>query len=252
MKKVIIFVSVIVVLMLAGSASWYSFSRSQKIAHNISCEQSPVPCAHEIIPPTLWEVITGKTCYGLFCDNLPPNTTGCDQSATTTPCGTDGVHIAAKQDDMNQYVGEITTDAQGDNVYTSKKYGLSFTYPKGWRIEQNNLGYGGVQIVNYDISTVGERRSFSSGQNKIGMGISSNPTVGYTPDYPQEKHKSTQVKVAGADAMRTEVFLSKGVEFLNYIIPLHPQGEYLTLSIFGDTSNFSILDKIAQSVKFSK
>jgi hypothetical protein len=156
------------------------------------------------------------------------------------------------QEDMNNYHGQITTNAQRENVYTSSKYGLSFTYPKEWDVSQNNLGYGALQITNYDIST-SDGRSFRPGQNKLEAAIVTTSTVSSSPDFPDEKQRSTQVTLAGVTATRTEVFLSEGVEFLNYHIPLPSlQGQYLTISIFGDTSNFSILDRIMRSIEFSK
>jgi len=125
-RKVILILAAIIVV-LGTWASWYSFSRTQKIAHNTSCEHSITLCVYEIIPPSLWEIITGKTCDGLLCDNLPSNVLGCDQSATTTPC--------SKITDIKAPIQQPREPAVGFpfgplvNVYKDKEFGFSLRYP---------------------------------------------------------------------------------------------------------------------------
>jgi hypothetical protein len=153
---------------------------------------------------------------------------------------------------MQQYVGEIASDASGNNTYTSPKYGISFTYPKGWHIDSNSLGYGTLRLINFDVRA-NEQRDFAPGQNKIEVNIDTHPSVEYSPDYPNEKHEITRVEIGGIRTVRTVVFLSEGLEFLNYIIPIPALKEkYLTMSMWGDSANFYVLDQVARSIKFSK
>jgi hypothetical protein len=130
-KHKIILILVAIFVALGAWGSWYSFSRYQKIAHNIACEQSTTLCAYEIIPPTLWEVIAGKTCDGLLCDNPSPNVSDCDQSATTTPCHQITDIQKTPPPPVQQAQEPITSFAFGplSQIYTDKKSGFSFRYP---------------------------------------------------------------------------------------------------------------------------
>lgn len=267
MKKAIIFISVIVVLILAGSALWYTFSRSQKIAHNASCEQSTVLCAHEIIPPTLWEVITGKTCDGLLCDNSPLNIPGCDQSATTTPCDAGELNPATAKEDINQYTGGITTDAQGDNIYTSQKYGLSFTYPKGWHAYGGGyIGFGStLTLLNYDPSDPRSGKGFAEGQNTIGIDVAKGGAIdsilnNTVPEDPVKTKTKEEVLLNGEQAVRMHTIFASGSGRILYVIsipinhidPAYPEFTHLIVSIGGDRANFSILDNLVKSLRWSE
>lgn len=77
-KQKIFFILAVIVLSFLISPFWYSFLRYQKIVHNESCGKTTAPCVYEIIPPSLWEMITNKSSLEM----RPP----CDQSATTTDC----------------------------------------------------------------------------------------------------------------------------------------------------------------------
>lgn len=125
----ILLVSLIIVFSLLGA--WYSFSRTQKIAHNTSCEHSTTLCAYEIIPPSLWEIITGKTCSGLLCDNISSNLTGCDQSATTTPCSqiTNIKKVPPTPVQQTQEPAASFVFGPLSRTYTDEKSGFSFQYP---------------------------------------------------------------------------------------------------------------------------
>lgn len=116
-------------MVLVVCATWYSFSRSQKIAHNTACEHSTTPCAYEIIPPSLWEMITGKS-TSVF-SNKSPNDSGCDQSATTTPCSQITDIQKASPIPIQQTQEPTTSFAFGalSHTYTDKKTGFSFKYP---------------------------------------------------------------------------------------------------------------------------
>lgn len=130
-KHKIILILVAIFIVLGAWGSWYSFARYQKIAHNTSCEHSTTVCIYEIIPPSLWEIITGKTCSGLLCDNLPINITGCNQSATTTPCSQITDIQKAPPVPIQQAQEPTTSFAFGtlSHTYTDKKTGFSFKYP---------------------------------------------------------------------------------------------------------------------------
>lgn len=158
---------------------------------------------------------------------------------------------------LEQYVGQITTDVNGTSTYTSPKYGLSFTYPKGWRVGDNHLGYGTFQLFNYDESEVDGKSVFKNGQNKIEAGVStgspeeSAAQIKIDPhaDYIISSVTHTRVKIAGQDSIRTDVVLMGGQQFHTYRIPLKTtSGVFLGISMYGDALNFSILDQIVRSI----
>src|SRR3989344_967763 len=92
-----IFIIILVAFISTGAyAAWYSYDRYAKIAHNVACDhlgKNPTPsanevipwpsCAHEIVPPTLWEKLTGQL---PGAEQVYSVSGGCDQSATTTDC----------------------------------------------------------------------------------------------------------------------------------------------------------------------
>lgn len=86
-KRKIALIFVIAILPFLIIASRYSFLRYQKIlhnesiAHNTSCGKARYrQCAYEIVPPSLWEIITRKK-TGKMLLSEP-----CDPVATTTDC----------------------------------------------------------------------------------------------------------------------------------------------------------------------
>jgi hypothetical protein len=130
MKKVIIFIFCGVLIILGGLSVQYSFSRYQKIKHNTNCT---APCVKEIVPPSLWQVITGKSCDGLLCStegNLLKPGNGCDQSATTTPCS--DIHAIQKEPPVTTQTSDpLPSFSFGplSQTYSNKQFGFFFQYP---------------------------------------------------------------------------------------------------------------------------
>jgi hypothetical protein len=61
------------------------------------------------------------------------------------------------------------------------------------------------------------------------------------------------VEVTGSNCSRFEVELVGGEKILSYGIPLgETEGKYLNISIYGDPSNFSVLDTLVKSIAFGK
>lgn len=141
MNKKILFV--IFALLVAGVlyVSWYSISRSNIIARNTACAESATMCPLEIVPRSIWEIITGKLA-GLTND-IP-----CDQSATTTPCE---VLNSLPQTPPPPYVPENTVSPIDE--WTSVKdipvkfAGFSFSLPPGWHGSVYNKGGGGLHLL---------------------------------------------------------------------------------------------------------
>lgn len=168
------------------------------------------------------------------------------------------------QGDLEQYVGQITTDANGNNVYTSLKYRLSFTYPKGWHVGDNHLGYGTLQLLNYDENTVSPKDSFGvdSKINKIEAGIGNGDPEDVvskivvkdpSADYPVEKFSNVHLVIGGQSAIKTTIELVGGEKDVTYSIPLKSMPNmFLGITIYGDPTKFPILDQIVQSLKFSQ
>ena len=49
---------------------------------------------------------------------------------------------AERQEMQREYVGTISTSTDGMMLYDNEKLGLTFKFPKGWRIGDNHIVYG--------------------------------------------------------------------------------------------------------------
>ena len=151
--------------------------------------------------------------------------------------------------DEDEYVGLISANMDNQNIYTSDKYGIKFTYPKEWRVGDNHLGYGTFQLFNYDVSQAGGKSLFPKGQNKIEASIVSTNIYGASTDYPETRRVIKQVLVAGQTATRFEIELTGGEKILSYIVSLPVTSDkYFSINMYGDPLNFHILDEVVGSI----
>lgn len=148
-------------------------------------------------------------------------------------------------ENIDEYVGSISSTKDGDNIYTSQKYKLRFIYPKSWSIGDNHLGDGTFQIFNYDESHKTGKSIFLKGQNKIEVVIEEKNIDATSSDYLNEKVMKNSFTFFGQPATKVEVELIGGHKVLYYFISLpNFTNKYLRLSIYGDPSNFYILDNL--------
>lgn len=142
---------------------------------------------------------------------------------------------------------------ESKNTYTDEKYGFRFVYPQGWRIGDNRIDYGTLQLFNYSAAQASGKGGFpgDGGMNKIEAAISANNAYGSSDDYPEKSRTTAEVTVAGQKATRTEVELAGGEKMIFYAVPLpkHP-GKFFGVTIYGDPSNFHVLDEIIASIEW--
>lgn len=139
-------------------------------------------------------------------------------------------------------VGIIASSTTGFNSYTSNKYHFSFNFPADWRLGDNNIGWGTLQIENYDSSLYGGE-GWPPGINKIEAVILTDPGTYFA--IPNDK--GTQVTIAGQNALRN---FDAGDGILSYVIPLPKvSGKYLGISMYGDPANYSVLDDLLKTLK---
>lgn len=155
--------------------------------------------------------------------------------------------------DARDYVGIIATTTANTMLYTSKKYNFQLIYPQGWNVGDNHLGYGTFQLFNYDLSQALGKSFFPKGHNKIEAVISTSDLDEISDIYSEKKRVEKEVVVAGQKATRVEVELLGGEKILIYIISLPTtSSQYLNISIYGDSSNFHVLDEMVESLVFLK
>ena len=123
------------------------------------------------------------------------------------------------------------------------------------RVGDNHLGYGTFQLFKY-ANLLESRDDGFSGEgsiNKIEAGISASNSYGTSTDYPEKERITKEVVVAGQPAIRFEVELSGGQKILSYSILLPTMiDKYLSIVIYGDSSNFHILDEIVKSIEWMR
>ena len=154
--------------------------------------------------------------------------------------------------DIETYRGIIASSTtKGYNTYTSKKYGIQFSYPIEWRVGNNNLGNGTFQLFNFFNQEEGAIRA---GKNKIEIYL--NPIYAYNkPDTADINTKTLTKKIviSGQLALRSEVEFSygDGASMISYeiLIPTIPD-KYLGMSMYGDPANFHILDEMVKTLKW--
>ena len=150
---------------------------------------------------------------------------------------------------QDEYVGMISVGKDGQSVYTSNKYNFQFIYPQGWRVGDNHLGYGMFQLFNYDASDAVGKSVFPQGHSKIEALISTDDSYKSSTDYPEKGRVIRKVVVAGQPATRFEIELIGGEKILSYIVLLPgDSGKYLSIHMYGDSSNFHTLDEIIESL----
>ena len=159
--------------------------------------------------------------------------------------------------DARDYLGIIATTTTNTMLYTSKKYNLQFTYPLGWNVGDNHLGYGTFQLLNYDVSKAPPKSFFPKGYNKIEATISTSDLQDILQDisevYSENKKMRKEIIVAEQKATRIEIELLGGEKILFYVISLPTTSpQYLNMSIYGDSSNFHVLDEMVESLVFLK
>lgn len=157
---------------------------------------------------------------------------------------------------VNGHAGIVSTSTNGKPLYTNSKVGLKFVFPQGWHVGNDFLGYGSLQLFNYDETKAPGKGGFPSdeGINKIEAIVTDNSVSdSATPDYPEKSRKTTQANVAGQTATLEDIeFVSQG-KIRTYYVPLsNTQGKFLSITIFGDPSNFQVLDEIVQSIEWTK
>jgi hypothetical protein len=157
--------------------------------------------------------------------------------------------------DVNDYVGIIATSTTNMMLYTSKKYNFQFAYPQGWIVNDNRLGYGTFQLLNYDVSKAPPKSFFPKGYNKIEVDIRTSDLEETSDVYSEKKRIKKEIIVAGQNATRVEIELLGGEKILTYVISLpttSSHSQYLNMRIYGDSSNFYVLEKMIESLVFLK
>lgn len=159
----------------------------------------------------------------------------------------------APSDEIPMSVVIIATSSGTLRSYTSKEYGFHFQFPgMGWYVGDNHLGYGTFQLSSNDPTTADGKDFVSGSVNKIEMAIVQNNANATSTDYPEVSRSEKMVVVAGQKSKVFDIELQQG-NIRSYYIPLPQKPSlFLVMSIYGNVSNFHLLDEIAKSFIFEK
>jgi hypothetical protein len=194
-----------------------------------------------IIILVVWKSHTSNTVITPIQNVTTETTTGTTQSSINT------------QQDSTSYAGTISITTSGQLVYVSDKENLKLMVPKGWHIGSNDLGYGTLQFFNYDETQASGKSEFPKGDNKIEAVVTTDTVMAGTSDYPQTASTTKQVVIAGQHAEQINITLAGGDKMRAFIIPLSSNpSQFLRIVIYGDPFNFSVLDQVAQSIRWMK
>lgn len=172
--------------------------------------------------------------------------------SSISPRSNSGEKIVSQDSvDLNEYVGIISSGVDDKNIYTNKKYGFSFSYPKDWHVGDNHLGYGTLQLFNYDQGKVTGGSVFGVGQSKIELTISDFGSYSDSTDYPEKQRIEKGATVDGQPATIYERELVGGEKISSYLISFPAiTDKYLSINMYGDSSNFYILEEMVKSLKW--
>lgn len=146
---------------------------------------------------------------------------------------------------VETYRGIVTKGTKGYNTYTSKKYGIQFSFPEEWRGGSGYLGYGSVSLFNYPVSEEPDfALSGTDGKNHIQVSLG-----------PEDSYAKIgeQITIAGQPASRlaksrTEPDFANGKDTLDYFISIPNSYNQLNFTMYGDPLNFYILDEMVRTV----
>lgn len=249
----------LLVLVVAGAyGTLYTSDRFKKMQHNVACDrlgksapnseyaQTLPSCAYEIVPPTLWEKLTG---HRLGERPAYPISEGCDQSATTTDCS----KFALTRPPA------IAMSPNENAIATSTLSNFSFEYPA--RVYVSGFGSEGVAFrgnLNISIPTNRETVNVFIFTTPAPMG-SINPSAktldDYKTDYPLSATGTQQVLVNGAskniETREIVRILSSKNVFVNDIPMVRQRYSvgHWTLDnngnrVFGDTDESEVHDEL--------
>jgi hypothetical protein len=152
----------------------------------------------------------------------------------------------------NRVTGIVSTSTDGKMLYANKDLGMRFNYPIGWHLGENTLGdssgHGYLQLYNYDETQVSGGSVFEQGTNKIEIVLVDNSEMATSSDYVEQDRKTAQVEIAGKSSIRYDITLLGNQKYRTYIIPY--KDKFLSMTIYGDSRNFSVLDQVVQSLSF--
>lgn len=161
----------------------------------------------------------------------------------------------------DDYAGIISTNASGQRVYTNDRYSFQFTYPANWETGDNTLGAqngGTLQFFNSSRQGAGQSHGFATGENKIEIAVintasSSAILSSSSPDYPTKSLQSISLSISGESVSGANVELIGGEKFRMYRVPLQATPDKsLLLTIYGDASNFYMLDALVKNITWTR
>ena len=172
--------------------------------------------------------------------SFSPLPTETPQSQASAPTSED--HTPAAGD-----VGIITKNADGTSTYTSNKYKFRFSYPSTWRVGDNRIGYGSLQLLNFPEPKANDtRRVFGA---RIEMGIIDDSSSSVLRDFSSVM---TETKIAGQKAY---YFKPKNPDeseepyFISYVIALPSQpGKYVIITLYSGSTNYPVLENLLKSI----
>lgn len=136
----------------------------------------------------------------------------------------------------------------GLEIYSNEKYGFIFSYPRDWTAKTENSEL--IQFYNY-LKTDEEALS-ENVLNKVEIVVVEEINYEGSSDYPEKNKSISDIVIAGQNAKKVGVELIGGEKISSYYVQIPSINKYLSLSIYGDSNNFYVLDNIVNSLKWTK
>lgn len=144
-------------------------------------------------------------------------------------------------------VGAITTEGT-TSTYVSSKYKFSFQYPSTWRIGDNRIGYGTLQLFNYDEAEAdGNLHDWGKGHNKIELVIGTRDPKSYATEVGNGENGTYEETVIGGQ----KAFIGRNDRMQAYLIELPDQnGVYMIINVYGDPASHSIITEVISTLEW--
>lgn len=150
--------------------------------------------------------------------------------------------------------GIISTNEKQDLVFTNLEYKFTLAFPSGWVVWNESYKSGYIQVFNYPQELSSPKGGFigSEGLNKIETYIADSDTYTKSSEYPEKEILSEKIVIGLNTITKTQVELQGGEKFISYYVKIPNKNKFLNIVIYGDEKNFSVLERILQTLAWNK
>lgn len=151
-------------------------------------------------------------------------------------------------------IGIISTNDKQGLMFTNLEYKFTLAFPSGWVVWDESYKSGYIQVFNYPQELASSKGGFtgSEGSNKIETYITDSDIYTKSSEYPEKEILSKKIVIGLNTITKTQVELQGGEEFISYYVKIPDENKFVNIVIYGDERNFSVLERILETLVWNK